>query len=138
MKRAAKKAEREATKRTPHMTKVEKAAGKLPQLNDEAKKILGEVTTNFSRDQVTAIALHLQHFNRVKATERAINQKIEVGDQVRILGGESKYTGMTGEVVKARRIRCFVKVAGVKKEVYCFTSDVEKLAGEVEKTGTDN
>ena len=96
-----------------------------------------EVTTNFSAEQITALALHLQHFNRVKATERALNQKIEAGMSVRIIGGDPKYIGMTGTVSKAQRIRCYVEVPGIKKPVYLFTSDVEPSREAPAATGTD-
>jgi flagellar biosynthesis GTPase FlhF len=123
--RAAKRAERDNSKRTPHMSKVAKAAAKLPSLNDSAQVLFNDITANYSRDQVNAIALHLQHFNRVKATERALGQTIEAGMAVTIVGGDSRFVGQTGTVVKAQRIRCYVEVAGAKKPVYLFTSDVE-------------
>lgn len=123
--RAAKKAEREAAKRTPHMSKVEKAASRLPSLIEAAQLIFNDITTNFGRDQVAALAAHLTHFNRVQATSRALNQKIAAGDTVRIVGGDSRFIGQEGTVSKAQRIRCYVAVEGVKKDVYLFTSDVE-------------
>jgi membrane protein involved in colicin uptake len=123
--RATKKAERDAAKRTPHMSKVEKAAGRLPVLTDAAQLIFNDITTNFGRDQVAAVAAHLTHFNRVQATSRALGQKISAGDTVRIVGGDSRYIGQEGVVAKAQRIRCYVTVDGVKKDVYLFTSDVE-------------
>lgn len=126
--RAQKKADRETNKRTPHMSKVEKAANRLPTLNTQAQTTFNEITANFSRDQVAALALHLQHFNRVKATERALGQAIEAGMSVTIIGGDSRFIGQTGTVVKAQRIRCYVEVPGAKKPVYLFTSDVEPAA----------
>ena len=133
--KAAKANDRQAGK-PAHMKKVERAAGKLPVLNDQMQLTFNEVTTNFSAEQITALALHLQHFNRVKATERALSQKLESGMQVRIIGGDPKYVGMTGTTSTIRRIRCFVEVPGVKKPVYLFTSDVEVIAS-VAATGTD-
>lgn len=132
--RAAKRAERENNKRTPHMSKVEKAASRLPSLNGQAQTTFNEITASFSRDQVAALALHLQHFNRVKATERALGQTIEAGMSVTIVGGDSRYIGQTGTVVKAQRIRCYVEVPGSKKPVYLFTSDVELAASASAKS----
>ena len=134
--RKAAKANDRQTGKPAHMKKVERAASKLPVLNDQMQLTFNEVTTNFSAEQITALALHLQHFNRVKATERALSQKVETGTSVRIIGGDPKFIGMTGTVSLARRIRCFVEVPGVKKPVYLFTSDVEVLAS-VAATGTD-
>lgn len=126
--RAAKRAARETERKTPHMSKVEKAASKLPALNEAAQVALNDITANFSASQVSAIAAHLSHFNRVKATERALGQTIATGDTVRIVSGDSRFIGQTGEVFKAQRIRCYVTVPGAKKPVYLFTSDVELVS----------
>jgi hypothetical protein len=121
-----------------HMKKIASAANKLPTLTDTAQLLFNEATTNFSAEQLTALALHIQHFNRVKATERALNQRVVQGTQVRIIGGDPKFIGMTGSVTKAQRIRCYVTVPGVKREVYCFTSDIEVLEATQALTGTDD
>lgn len=134
--KAAKAAEKSSGK-PAHMKKIDRAAGKLPQLNDQMQLTFNEVTTNFSAEQITALALHLQHFNRVKATERALGQKLEAGALARIIGGDPKFIGMTGTVIKAQRIRCYVEVPGVKKPVYLFTSDVEVVSSPSAATGTD-
>lgn len=123
--RAAKKAEKDAARKSPHMSKVDKAAAKLPVLSQESTDLFTEVTTNFSRDQIAALALHLQHFNRTKATEQALGQKVKAGDTVKVIGGDPKYIGLTGTVAKSQRIRCYVTIAGFKKDVYLFTSEVE-------------
>ena len=94
----------------------------------ESQLTFNEVVANFSREQVTALALHLQHFNRVKATERALDQKVVQGMDVRIVGGDPKFVGMTGSVIRSQRIRCYVAIPGVKREVYLFTSDVEAFS----------
>lgn len=125
--RAAKKAEREAAKHAPHMSKVDKAAEKLPPLSDALQSLFGELVINNSRDSIAALAAHLTHYNRVKATERALTQKVTLGDTVRITGGDPRYVGKTGLVTKSQRIRCYVDLEGVKKPVYLFTSDVEVL-----------
>jgi hypothetical protein len=120
-----------------HMKKIDRAASKLPTLTDSAQLLFNEATTNFSAEQLTALALHIQHFNRVKATERALNQRVVQGTPVRIIGGDPKYIGMTGTVTKAQRIRCYVTVPGGKRDVYCFTSDVQVLEATQALTGTD-
>lgn len=130
-------AKAEQNKGPAHMKKIDRAASRLPVLSDSAQLLFNEATTNFSAEQITAISLHLQHFNRVKATERALSQKVEVGQTVRIIGGDPKFVGMTGTVSKAQRIRCYVTVPGTKRDVYCFTSDVEPQAAAQASTGTE-
>lgn len=136
---AAREARRAAKASQPkgpaHMKKIERAASKLPELNEQMQLLFNEATTNLSASQITALSLHLQHFNRVKATERALGQKAEVGQAVRIIGGDPKFIGLTGTVSKSQRIRCYVTIPGFKRDAYCFTSDVEVLAAEA-KTGT--
>lgn len=123
--RAAKKAEKLAAKsnKTPHMSKVERAAAKLPQLSDAAQMSFNDITVNLDAASVAALAEHLMHFNRVQATTRALTQKLAEGDQVRILSG-CRYVGSLGTVTKAQRIRCYIDI-GREKPIYLFTSDVE-------------
>lgn len=121
-----------------HMKKVEKAGAKLPTLNESAQLTFNEITVNFGRDQVAAIALHLQHFNRVKATELAAGRTYKQGQAVRIVGGDPKLIGVQGTVDVARPLRCFVNVPGVRKPVYLFTSDIEPVGEEAPAaTGTE-
>ncbi len=124
-KKAAKELERASKK--AHMSKVDKAAGKLPSLYAEAQEAFDNITCNFGAGQIAAIAAHLTHFNRAKATERALSQKLAEGDVVRIVSGDTRYIGQVGNVTKAQRIRCFVELEGVNKPVYLFTSDVEVI-----------
>lgn len=132
--RALKQAERAAViaGRTPHMGKVEKAAAKLPSLGETAQHFMNDITANCSAADVAALAAHLQHFNRVSATSRALSQKLEVGMTVRIVSGDARYLGRVGVLDRVQRIRCFVTLEGVNKDVYLFTSDVEPC--EVEET----
>lgn len=135
--RKAAKASEKANGKPAHMKKIEKAASKLPELNEQMQILFSEATSNFSGAQISALALHLQHFNRVKATERALNQKLEIGMSVRIVGGDPKFIGLTGTVDRAQRIRCYVAVPGIKKPVYLFTSDVEVEEQTMAATGTE-
>jgi len=125
--RAAKKAERDASKQPAHMRKVMKAAEKLPTLGQAAMLLLNEAQANLPAAELQGLALHIQHINRVSATQRALNQTIEAGMTVRIVSGDSRFVGQTGTVAKAQRIRCYVNVEGAKKPVYLFTSDVEPV-----------
>lgn len=132
--RAVRRANKEANPKGPvHMKKVARAAEKLPPLGtDAAERIFNEITVNFGSAAISALALHLQHFNRTKATERALGQKVEAGTRVSIVSGDPRYIGMTGTVDRAQRIRCYVNVPGVRKPVYLFTSDVAVLPAESE------
>lgn len=125
--RAAKKALREAeaaAKKSAHMSKVDRAAAKLPTLGETAKTVLEDVTSNLSLEQMTALALHIQHYVRRRSTEAASGAKLEVGQTVRIVtAADPKFVGRTGTVTKAARLRCFVDVGG-KKPAYLFVSDV--------------
>lgn len=154
--KAAKQAERSAKKETKvaqrsgpaHMSKVDKAAAKLPTLTSEAKALLDDCTSQLHPDQLAALALHIQHINRVNATQRALSTKIEAGTAVQIVGGDPKFIGHTGVVFKAQRIRCYVTVPGVNRPVYLFTSDVTPIEietvapvsepEEVDATGTED
>lgn len=124
------KAEREAAKATKvaHMSKVDKAAERLPTLSDVAKAAFSDLILNLTAADITTLTAHLLHFNREQATQRALTTQVAVGDTVRIVSGEARYIGLVGKVSKAQRIRCYVdvEVNGSTKQVYLFTSDVER------------
>lgn len=128
--REAKKAEKEASKKPAHMVKVLKAGEKLPALDNAAITLFNEATTCLSQAQLAALAMHIQFFNRVKATERALNTRLEEGMAVTIVGGDPRYVGKTGTLSKVQRIRCYVELDSEDREVYCFTSDVTPRAEE--------
>lgn len=128
--RAAKIAERNASRSPAHMKKVQKAAEKLTALGTAAELIFNEATANLPGAELAALATHIQHFNRVKATERALNQNLEVGQSVNIVGGDPRFIGKSGTLAKVQRIRCYVTVEGLNKPVYLFTSDVALVATE--------
>jgi hypothetical protein len=148
--REVRKAEKAAEKsnKKAHMSKVDKAAEKLPALDEATLSTFNEITANFSAASVANLAAHLQHFNRVKATERALNQSVKTGDEVTIISGDPRYIGKTGTIVKSQRIRCYVNIPGENNRpvpgiddlgVYFFTSDVEvakTVEVEVAATGT--
>jgi len=129
-KRAAKKAERASQKESKpmaHMSKVEKAAGKLPVMGEDARDTFNSATTNLGLTELNALAEHLKHFVRVQSTEKAVSVKLTVGQVVRIVNGPAKFIGCTATVVKPQRIRTYVEVPGYDKPVYLFTSDVVPL-----------
>lgn len=140
--REERRAAKESEKKAPHMSKVVKAAAKLPPMSEAAQNTYNEITANLPAAQVAALAAHLQHFNRVSATERALNQKLEVGATVTIVSGEGRYVGKTGTVVKAQRIRCYVNIPGANNRpipgskelgIYFFTSDVQLVEEQAEE-----
>lgn len=128
--RAKKLAERSAAKSPAHMKKVQKAAERLSPLGQAATLLFNEATAGLSASDLAVLALHIQHFNRVKATERALGQKVTAGTKVTIVGGDSRYIGKSGTVTKAQRIRCYVTVEGSTKPIYLFTSDVNVEAAQ--------
>lgn len=132
--RAARKAAREAekaSKKTAHMKKVERALSKLPGLNEPTQLLFNEITCNIGASQIDALALHLQHYNRQMATVNAMKSPmLKIGETVRITGGDTKFIGMVGKVVKSRQLRAKVEVPGQKKLVYIYTGQAELVAAD--------
>lgn len=123
---AAKKAEREAARRSPHMNKAQKAIERLPELHDDVRALFAQITDELSLDAVKSLAMHLNAHYRVKRTEEAVGVVRELGDCVRIISGDNvALWGCEGVVTKAQRIRCYVDVGGT--EAYLFTSETELL-----------
>lgn len=142
--KAAAKAEAQANKvaiggvedgnRQPaHLAKVAKAKSALPVLSERGQQIFNEATVALPAAEISALATNLQFFNREQATVRAASGtvKLNVGDRVRITGGDPKFSGQEGVVSKVQRIRAYVTVVGSTKEAYVFTSDVEVLNDQV-------
>lgn len=134
--RAAKVAERNAARQPAHMKKVSKAAEKLGTLGPEAQILFNEATAQLPAAELATLALYIQHFNRVSATERALSVEIKAGMSVQVISGDPRFVGMTGTVVKAQRIRCYVNIPGANNRpvpgtdesgIYFFTSDVQAI-----------
>jgi hypothetical protein len=140
--KAARKAERDAArearkaakvdkadKKPAHMKKVERALSKLPSLNEPTQLLFNEITCNLSASQIDALALHLQGYNRQMATVNAMKSTmLQIGETVRITGGDPKFIGMVGKVVKSRQLRAKIDVPGQKKLVYIFTGQAEVVS----------
>jgi transcription antitermination factor NusG len=139
--RSARRAEKEAeksNKKPAHMKKVMRAGNKLPVMTPDAARVMDEITTNLGRNDIAALALRLQHFNRMKATEMSMGRRFKNGQQVRIVAGDLDNLGKIGTIDSARPLRVFVNVPGVKKPVYVFTSEVELVEETSTKaTGTE-
>lgn len=139
--RSARRAEKESeksNKKPAHMKKVMRAGNKLPGMTPDAARVMDELTTNLGRNDIAALALRLQHFNRMKATEMSMGRRFKNGQQVRIVAGDLDNLGKIGTIDSARPLRVFVNVPGVKKPVYVFTSEVELVEETSTKaTGTE-
>lgn len=137
--REAAKAKREANRAaassapgSAHMKKVEKVRTKLLPLSSEAELLYTEIIGNFGGPMVAAMAEHLKLHIRLSATQRATEGKaLSVGTTVHIIGGEAKYLNKVGIVVKSQKLRSFVKVDGVRKDVYVFTADLQVVAADL-------
>lgn len=129
--KAAARLAAKADRKPAHMKKVERARAKLPALAEEATRLFDEITTNLSIQQIEVIAGHLLVQARAMRTMRAQGAVApKLGETVRIVGGDPKFVGMTGEVVHSHKLRLLVKVEGLKKPVYLYTGETEPLPAE--------
>ena len=146
--KAAKLAAKANDKKPTHMSKVQRAGEKLPQMSDELSVLLGSITVSHTRDEVNTLAQHMLHWCRVQATSAALGAKVEAGCTVKVVSGEyPELVGKTGTVVKSQRIRCYVFIEGANNRpvpgieetgVYFFLSDVEVVAADEQvSTGTE-
>lgn len=133
VRRQAKEAAK-ASKKPAHMKKVERALSRLPSLSEATQILFSEITCNLSAQQIDALSQHLQHHNRFMATVNSAEANpFPVGTTVRVTGGDPKFIGMVGSVVKSRRLRTKVQVPGMEKLVYIFTSQAEVHTSEAEQ-----
>lgn len=135
--RAEKLAAQAAARKPAHMKKVEKAGERLSELSEPAQLLFNEATANLSSADLAQLAAHILYFNRVNATARALTQKLEEGQTVRIVSGDPRFIGKTGTLAKVQRIRCYVTVEGLNKPVYLFTSDVQLATAHSESEELD-
>lgn len=110
-----------------HMKKVETARSKLPTLEARTANIFADATSNLTATQLEALAVHLQFHNRLAATTAAPTKAIPVGTQVRIVGGDHRFLGMTATITKSRKLRSYVSIPGCTKEHYTFTAYLEPV-----------
>jgi transcription antitermination factor NusG len=131
--RAEKRAIREANARVPHMSKIEKAANRLPHMNRNVGSAFDDLASRLTASELFALAENLQHHVRLTQTNNALETRLSVGQSVTIVSGNPRFVGHIATVKKVQRIRCYVQVQGYEKPVYLFTSDCEPLeATEVE------
>ncbi len=130
--KAQERAEKNASKQPAHMTKVLKAAARLPQLDEQTSAIFTQIEP-LTADQKLALAEHIRHNVRFHATQQALETQssLKVGQTVIVTGGDPKLVGVSGKLTSVRRIRCLVQLES-GKEAYLFLSDVAPVAQEEE------
>lgn len=130
--RAEKKAEKEANRPPKHQAKLDRARKQLPELNDAEQSIFDRLVHEFPLRQLEKISAHLNFYVRQEQTRNAVatDGEVTVGQTVRIRSGNTRHMGKVGVVTRAQRIRCYVSVPNVDKEIYLFTSDVEPVTDE--------
>ena len=126
--RAEKLRLKEEQKKPAHMTKVEKARARLTEMDEDTSLMLDELVSNMSLNQLDILNQHLALHVRAERTATAVDQTLSVGQAVRIVGGDPRFIGSVGTVIKAQRIRCYVSIPGYDRDIYLFISDVEALA----------
>lgn len=133
--RAARTQAKQANKRPAHLAKVARAAEMLTPLGQAATLLFNEATANLTAAELSALAAHINQFNREKATVRALAVRLSAGQRVTFTGGDPRFVGKNGTVTRAQRIRAYVLIDGAAKATYVFTSDVEQL---VEQAAASN
>jgi len=132
-------ADRAANAQPAHLSKVQKAAEKLGVMSADAQSVFDEATAGLPAADIACLAAHLAHFNRVNATVRATQVELEVGQNVRVIGGDPRFIGQVGTLARVNRIRVYVTIAGQDRPHYCFSSDVEVIEAEsVEETPVES
>lgn len=140
--REAKRAEKLAARQPAHLAKLEKARARLPKLTENGENVILAAQGQYSGGvaltaaESMAVAEHLIFEARSQQTHAALGLKLEEGSTVRVTTG--KFAGKTGTVEKASRIRCHVRIPGVDKIAYLFTSDVEVFEPETVETDEES
>lgn len=100
-----------------HMSKVEKVARQLPPLMGEVQEVADKVF-NLSTADMNALVAHInveirrRSIRNMEAAQLQGRTDFNVGDRVKIVGGDPRLVGKTGTVSVKQRIRCYVKLDG--------------------------
>jgi hypothetical protein len=124
------KKEKPARSAPAHMVKVNKIAAQLPQLSVDAAVLFAAVN-NMSTADMNSLVQHINVSIRrrgVTAMAQGRVGKLEPGNRVRIVSGDTRFLGQEGVVSKVQRIRCYVRIDGRNKDDYFFCSDVVSSA----------
>lgn len=116
----------QATRGTPHMSKVEKAGKGLAPMDGDTQALFDEIKGGLGGAQIDVLIAHLAFHSRSEATKGSLTVKLEEGMNVRITSGPAKLIGKEGTVTKAQRIHCFVDFGGTKP-AYLFNYNVEVI-----------
>jgi len=143
--RAARKLERDAAREAKklakankppaNMSKVDAALARLPVMGDGAQICYDEATTALDNEQIAALALHLQHELRRRATESSTGAKVsfELGQTVRIVNcSDARFIGKEAVITGVHRIRVHARVEGAVNDCYLFKTDVVPVELESE------
>ena len=125
--RLARKAERDAnrTEKVAHLSKVEKAAERLPELTPGAISYLNSLEPEQANVTDLAVALaHAQHILRARQTKASHDVDLKEGQVVRVISGEGRWIGAMATVKAVRSIRVIISVAGYDKDIYVFAADL--------------
>lgn len=125
--RLARKAERDAnrTEKVAHLSKVEKAAERLPELTPGAISYLNSLEPEQAHVTDLAVALaHAQHILRARQTKASHDVDLKEGQVVRVISGEGRWIGAMATVKAVRSIRVIISVAGYDKDIYVFAADL--------------
>jgi hypothetical protein len=133
--RMVKRAAKEAARRPAHLAKVEKALAKLPVLKANVKTMLNELVAANTLADLENLAAHLAHHVRFERTRSAStsSRNFKAGQVVRIISGNQRL-GEVGVIERAQRIRAYVRIDGVKRPLYLFTSDIELVTSGAENS----
>lgn len=112
-----------------HMSKIDKIAAQLPEL-DDATQLIFDDASELSTSSLNALVAHLNVVIRRRGVSSCSEstEKPVVGQRVSIVSGDAKFIGKQGTVTKVQRIRCYVQLDSRDKEDYFFISDVVALA----------
>lgn len=139
--RAEKKALKEASKLPKHQAKLDRAKLQLPVMDESLKQTFDDFVVSYEFSELETFASHLNFYVREKQTQNAVSTTVEVGQTVRIKSGNQKHLGKIGVVSRSQRIRCYVSLPNLEKEIYLFNSDVEPVSNDnedVQSVDVDN
>ncbi len=129
-----KKAEAQAKRGTPHMSKVEKASLGLAPMDADTQVHFDEIKSDLCGAQIDSLLGHLAFYRRAESTKGSLDLKLAEGTRVRIVSGPPKLIGKEGVVAKWQRVHCYITIAGLNKPAYLFNANVEAIATETTET----
>lgn len=110
-------------KKPAHVMKLDKAALRLPVLDQNLNSTLATLKNSLSMSDIALLNEHLEFAVRSDSTLKAISGNVlKSGDRIEIISGDANHIGKTGIVKNVKRIHAYVDVGG-KRDIYIFTSD---------------